>query len=143
MIIIVILFSTLDLKARIDDRAHIDKYAAIRKDAQTLYSKAWGKAWPKQKHEAIWKNQVVPAGYSVNDVDGYVFADVANIPESFEYTCLYEVKQVADILQSTAEIADVLLVRDEYATLHRMINDAKAKAIVVTGQPGIGPYRPL
>ncbi|KAE9404017.1 hypothetical protein BT96DRAFT_1016620 [Gymnopus androsaceus JB14] len=129
MILIVILFSTLYLKARIDDRAHIDKYAAIRKDAQTLYSKAWGKAWPKQKHEAIWKNQVVPAGYSVNDVDGYVFADVANIPESFEYTCLYEVKQVADILQSTAEIADVLLVRQPgigkttfllYLLLHRL-----------------------
>lgn len=66
----------------------------------------------RAKRRSVQKSRIVPTSYSVDDADGYVFADVVNIPETIEYTSLYEV------------------------VLHKMIIDAKETAITVTGQEG-------
>ncbi|KAH9930687.1 uncharacterized protein B0H18DRAFT_1093567 [Fomitopsis serialis] len=111
----------------------------FQSEASDLYDKTWGRQWPQHSNKIV-KTDVVTTGHTLpinggaalneNDESGsvdkdadYVYGDGADlaIPEELRY--------------------DVLIIRDEYVQLRKMMEEGNLRdkrAIVVVGQPGIG-----
>ena len=112
--------------------------------ASTIHAKAWGKQWP-QLEDTIYKNEISDETGSVDDHDEvYDHADKLVIPSQFNYRFFKEIRGLNIALDTDPgqAVDDILVVCDEYETLHRVLeHDLKDEhSIVVTGHPGIGSY---
>jgi hypothetical protein len=80
-------------------------------------------------------------GQMPDDDDGlYVYGNAAYIPKEFEfkYVCFEEISEVGKSVLSATEFNDVIVVREEYKLLLRMLEQSNYRKLIVTGQPGIG-----
>ncbi|KAF9012152.1 hypothetical protein BDZ89DRAFT_912053, partial [Hymenopellis radicata] len=99
-----------------------------------LYDLAWGKSWPHQAG-TIYKTEI---GQVNADDELYFDGGVDGIPDSLAYDCLQDVGKVTAALSMTMGFLDVLVVREEYDLVRKMLEKPDHKAVVVTGHPGIG-----
>jgi hypothetical protein len=77
------------------------------------------------------------------DVHSSLVVRSADVPERFDYVFLEGMQDFARALGLTSDVQDVLVVRQEYNNLLRVMDTIRVKksktcGIVVTGQPGIG-----
>jgi hypothetical protein len=115
--------------------------------ASALHAKAWGKPWPQSKG-TISKTEIEISGDESGSVDDDdlddALADKLKVPSDFHYRYFKEIQGLKRALSADLgkDLEDVLVVREEYETLCRALEeDLKYKrSIVVTGHPGIGSY---
>jgi hypothetical protein len=135
-----------------------------QKAASHIYDVAWGQPWPHQYQNSISKDDVLPADATplnswtmapdvddesvpVDDDADCVYGDYAcalECPAKLSYVCLAGMTMLAEAIGSTVDIADVLVVREEYVWLREEMEKGFLRnqcGIVVTGQPGIGSHQ--
>jgi hypothetical protein len=105
----------------------------IDKRAQIIYEKAWGQSWPR-RHATVKQAEI---GRLADDDELYV---EGGITDSFDYSCLDGIAQVARALSLPLRVQDILVIRAEYEAILDMLEQDSEKAFVVTGQPGIGSF---
>ena len=122
---------------------------SLRDSIYELHDLAWGRQWPRRTG-CILRKDVVPANElddDAMDVDEDAHSSLvvggAEVPERFDYVCLEGMRAFARALQLTSDVQDVLVVRQEYDVLLRVmdtieVEKAKTHGIVVVGHPGIG-----
>src|SRR5258708_11562122 len=110
--------------------------------ASALYEKAWGKPWPSMSKGTIMESDIQKTDSADNDNDSYL-ADKLRFDSPFDYVYFGELDGVKRALgdESSAQ-EETLVVRAEYIALHLALESKykNARALVVTGQPGIGSY---
>jgi hypothetical protein len=120
--------------------------SGMQQAASALHAKAWGKPWPQSKG-IISKTEI--SGHesgSVDDDDDVDdgLADKLKVPPEFHYRYFKEIRGLKRALSAYTgqDIEDFLVVRDEYDTLRRVLEDdlKYKRSIVVTGHSGIGSY---
>ena len=116
---------------------------------QELWDKAWGHPWPNQSTRNITLTDIspdedVPMLAESDDDHRTVTPAHSSIKDEWEYTVLLNIKSVVAACGGTARsIEDALIVRPEYTWLINTMEHGYLRnrnTMVVTGQPGIGPY---
>ena len=118
--------------------------------AKELWVKAWGHPWPHQSSGKISLTDIsldegvlMPDDFD-NDGDTLTCSadgDVDNTERQWEYTCLHNMQSVVKACGGDPALLDVLVVRREYIWLRETMENGYLgafRAMVVTGQPGIG-----
>ncbi|KAF8917531.1 hypothetical protein CPB85DRAFT_1214792 [Mucidula mucida] len=108
--------------------------ASETRSPAVLYDLAWGKSWPR--HGGIVHKTEIG---QVNTEDELYFdGGVDAIPNALTYDCLEDIGKVTAALWMTPGFLDVLVVREEYDRVRKILESIEHKAFVVTGHPGIG-----
>ncbi len=108
--------------------------ASESRSPAALYDLAWGKSWPR--HGGILHKAEI--GQVNADDELYFDGGVDAIPNAFTYDCLEDIGKVTAALWMTPGFLDVLVVREEYDRVRKILESIEHKAFVVTGHPGIG-----
>ena len=107
-----------------------------------LYSMAWGKLWPHMSQGSISEDEITDRGSEHDDDADGPLTDILHVPTSFNYECFQEMQPLRDAFGRASVMDSGLVVREEYSVLLQALEGSyeHIHAIVVTGQPGIGPY---
>ena len=79
------------------------------------------------------------AGSADDDVDG-ALADILLVPPKFTYRFFKGMREIKSVLGAGSDTDDILVIREEYKTLLKVLETRKHRGVVVTGHPGIGSY---
>ncbi|KIM25413.1 hypothetical protein M408DRAFT_26200 [Serendipita vermifera MAFF 305830] len=125
------------VEQRITERQPI---TPLQRAASAFYAETWGKQWP-QLEDTIYKTEIDDGTGSVDDDEIYGLADKLFIPPHLKYRYFTKIRHLKTTLHiDPGKVADdVLVVREEYETLRRVLEDdfKNLRSIVVTGHPGI------
>lgn len=110
---------------------------------ENLHKKTWGVPWPSVWHSVSWvEDSAVSRGVDGDADDLEVdSSDSISVMRKFDYECLLNMHELAQILQPSMELPASLVVFKMYTTFVEVMMSGKLRnraGFVVTGQPGIG-----
>ncbi|VDB99506.1 unnamed protein product [Peniophora sp. CBMAI 1063] len=132
--------------------------ATLKSNATTLYARAWGVQWPRQR-----RTSVAPLKHQPSDSDSRqintlkepsTYTELKGRPYAvqtetyeYEYDCLTDINSLVRAFHPISNVdigdsnSDVLVVLADYDLLVEFLMNGHArniKAMAVTGQPGCG-----